>query len=227
MRGERGVSGHAGGDGRDGLDGRNGDKGEPGFPGDPGPQGVSCDCSGSSGGVTYVRWGRTVCNGSDVVYMGRAAGSRWDVSGGTSDYICLPNVPEYGRRFQPGAQLYSALHGVEYQTFAGAPLDGVHDHNAPCVVCHASGRTSLLMLPARRSCPDETWTREYEGYLMSGFGGGSRRSAVCVDESAQMLDGEGANMNGALFYHVEATCNGIDCPPYDAEKELACAVCTK
>ena len=48
-----------------------------------------------------------------------------------------------------------------------------------------------------------------------------------MDESAQMLDEEGSNMNVALFYHVEATCNGIDCLPYDAEKELACAVCTK
>ena len=29
------------------------------------------------------------------------------------------------------------------------------------------------------------------------------------------------------FYHVEANCNGMLCPPYDPQKELTCAVCTK
>ena len=37
----------------------------------------------------------------------------------------------------------------------------------------------------------------------------------------------GANVVAVLFYHTEAGCNGLSCPPYDPEKELACAVCTK
>ena len=35
------------------------------------------------------------------------------------------------------------------------------------------------------------------------------------------------NNDGGLLYHVEASCNGLPCPPYVAEKELTCAVCTK
>jgi hypothetical protein len=30
-----------------------------------------------------------------------------------------------------------------------------------------------------------------------------------------------------LYYHVEASCNGMACPPYNAEKELGCVVCSK
>ena len=29
-----------------------------------------------------------------------------------------------------------------------------------------------------------------------------------------------------IFEHVEPYCNGLSCPPYDAEKELTCVVCT-
>ena len=36
-----------------------------------------------------------------------------------------------------------------------------------------------------------------------------------------------ADTNGALFYHAEATCNGLSCGPYNTEKELNCVVCTK
>ena len=46
----------------------------------------------------------------------------------------------------------------------------------------------------------------------------------CVDQDQESLPGSGANTNGALFYHVEANCNGMPCPPYDAQKELNCVV---
>jgi hypothetical protein len=116
---------------------------------------------------------------------------------------------------------------VEYETSSTAPLHRIRDNNAPCAVCHVIGRDSLLMVPARKSCPDN-WTKEYYGYLMTAFGSASsRRSAVCVDGHPEVVPGESANDNGALFYHMEATCNGFQCPPYDREKELTCAVCTK
>ena len=69
-------------DGRDGCDeemtsrqgwqkwtGEKGEKSDMGEQGPPGP---------SSGGVTYIRWGRTTCpntTGTELVYKGRAAGS--------------------------------------------------------------------------------------------------------------------------------------------------------
>ena len=82
------------------------------------------------------------------------------------------------------------------------------------------------MIPARRSCPS-TWNLEYSGFLMTGYGHAGRRSAVCMDEEPERVAGGLANTNGALFYHIEVACNGINCPPYDPERELTCAVCTK
>ena len=48
----------------------------------------------------------------------------------------------------------------------------------------------------------------------------------CVDQSQEPTPGTRANTHGAVFYHVEATCNGFLCPPYVTDKELNCAVCT-
>ena len=59
------------------------------------------------------------------------------------------------------------------------------------------------------------------------FGGRGRRATECVDKDSESIPGSAANTNGALFYHMEATCNGIPCPPYNPEKELTCAICTK
>ena len=48
-----------------------------------------------------------------------------------------------------------------------------------------------------------------------------------VDKDAESIPGIVTNTNGALFYHVQAQCTGLLCPPYDKEKELACVVCIK
>ena len=83
------------------------------------------------------------------------------------------------------------------------------------------------MIPARVSCP-ASWTLEYSDYLMTDHFNHYRRSAACVDKDAEGIPGLDANtIGGALFYHTEAVCNGIACPPYDPAKELTCAVCTK
>ena len=190
--------------------------------GDPGPQGPR------SGGVTYVRWGRTTCpdtEGTEAVYIGRAAGSHYTHSGGTNDYLCLPEEPEY-TQYTAGTQDFSPLYGTEYEIGQNQPLYAQHQHNAPCVVCCTSLRVTVLMVPARVSCPN-TWTLEYSGYLMTAYKGYHRRSTVCVDRDPETVYGEAANSNGALFHHTEATCNGIQCPPYDPEKVLTCALCTK
>ena len=203
------------------MKGCKGDTGATGAQGPPGPR---------SGGVTYVRWGRTICpdtEGTELVYTGRAAGSSYSQKGGTNDYLCLPDQeePQY-LNFKPGVQGNSPIHGAEYETGNNQPLHQFYEHNVPCVVCHATLRESSLMIPARISCPD-TWTLEYSGYLMSGYYNYHRRSAECIDKDPESVPGEAANTNGAMFYHMEATCNGIQCPPYDPEKELTCAVCTK
>ena len=83
------------------------------------------------------------------------------------------------------------------------------------------------MIPARLSCPS-SWTQEYYGYLMANSHVHHRTMFECVDQYPQSVPGSRANTEGALFYHVEVKCNyGIPCPPYDAQKEVMCVVCTK
>ena len=197
-----------------------GNKGERGQQGPPGPR---------NGGVVFTRWGRTTCpttNDTELLYKGKAASSSHDQTGGGANYICLPDEPEF-LSYTPGvygAQSY--IYGVEYETYVG-PLGSIQDHNAPCAVCYVSTRVSYLMIPAKVTCP-LTWTTEYQGYLMAELFSHKHNAVyVCVDKDAESIPGSGASTNGALFYHVQAQCNGLLCPPYDKEKELACVVCTK
>jgi len=82
------------------------------------------------------------------------------------------------------------------------------------------------MIPAKTKCPS-TWTLEYTGYLMSDDFAQHTTMYECVDRNPDSVPASVANTNGALFYNVEASCNGMACPPYDPQKELTCAVCTK
>ena len=180
----------------------------------------------------YTRWGRTTCPstaGTQLLYAGRAAGSAHTEKGGGANYLCLPEQPQYST-YTAGTQAGRAfLYGAEYQTYLydnSGPLRPVHDHNVPCAVCYASTRGTMVMIPARLSCPS-SWTQEYYGYLMAEYYGHYRRMFECVDRNPQSVPGSAANTDGALFHHVEARCNGISCPPYDAQKEVTCVVCTK
>ena len=181
----------------------------------------------------YTRWGRTTCpntTGTQLLYAGRAAGSYYNQKGGGANYLCLPEQPQYST-YTAGIQSGRAyLYGAEYQ--AG----GVHlqdsgplsfgDHNVPCAVCYTLTRETVVMIPAQNTCPS-SWTREYYGYLMANHIAFYRSTFECVDQSPQSVPGSIADTDGALFYHVEVKCNGIPCPPYDAQKEVTCVVCTK
>ena len=219
LNGRDGLPGPSGAPGRDGTRGQKGDKGErgeAGIVGAPGPV---------SGGATYTRWGRTSCPniaGTSLIYSGRAGKSWFNQRGGGGNYQCLPNNPEYGQ-YIAGVQDYSTIFGVEYETPVQSALQ---DHNVPCAVCHVSTRAAVLMIPAWRHCPSQ-WTLEYTGYLMSQYKNHNTGTYECVDKDAESVPGSGANTDGGVFHHVEASCNGLPCPPYVAEKELTCAVCTK
>ena len=175
--------------------------------------------------MTYTRWGKSSCPnvaGTQLVYTGRTGGSHYTHRGGAVNYLCMPLDPQYTLPYQAGVEGYSYVYGTEYE----GPLQGTHHHNVPCAVCYASTRETVLMIPAKTSCP-ASWTREYYGYLMSEHRGHQRSHYECVDRDQESVTGSGANTNGALFFHVEANCNGMPCPPYDPQKELNCVVCTK
>ena len=196
--------------------GPQGPEGPPGPPGQPGPR---------SGGVIYTRWGSSSCPsipGTSQIYAGRTAGSHYTHKGSGANYLCMPPDPQYNLQTENGVQSRSLLYGTEYEH----PIVGLHDHNVPCSVCYAESRETVLMIPAKTDCP-AAWTREYYGYLMSAHHSHQRSMYECVDKSQEFIAGSIANQNGALFYHVEATCTGLQCPPYEAQKEVTCVVCTK
>ena len=163
--------------------------------------------------------------GTQLVYAGRAGGSAY-TQGGGAEKLCLPLDPDYidnSRSTSPSS--YSTLHGAECET-TGGPHHTFHDHNVPCAVCCASTRVAMIMVPAKTQCPS-SWTREYYGYLMTEHSSHRRSSFDCVDVNPDVVPGGTGSTNGALFYHVKASCNGLQCPPYQANRVVSCAVCTK
>ena len=176
----------------------------------------------------YTRWGSDSCpstTGTELLYSGRAGKTRHAHKGGGGNYQCMPDDPDYAA-FTPGVQDNSYMHGVEYEPHNGGPLSAVHRHNAPCAVCYSSNRLASVMIPAKTQCPSG-WTLEYWGYLMSERRHHHTSTFECVDNNPDVVPGETGSTYPGLFYHVEASCDGLDCPPYDAEKELTCVVCTK
>ena len=223
--GRDGRDGVAGATGTPGRDGRDGEKGDPGLMGPPGPQGPP---GPPIGGLVYTRWGRTTCpptSGTQLVYEGRAVGSHHHHKGGGSDILCMPEDPEY-LAYAPGVQGHSLIYGAEYWSHPGQPLESVHQHNMPCAVC-CGNRSKVLMIPAKVNCPLQ-WQREYYGYLMAPHSlYNYRASFICVDKDPELVPGEAGNVDGSNDpHHVEATCDGLLCPPYDPQKELTCVVCT-
>ncbi len=248
----RGLDGHDGRDGRDGSpgprgqpgrDGRDGQAGQLGPRGEPGPAGGIQGLQGvkgeigiqglpgpagprgtNSGGVIYTRWGASTCSnvpGTQMVYAGRTGGSEHRHNGGGANHLCMPSDPQYTLRYRSGVQGHTNMYGSEYEF----PIVGTHNHNVPCAVCLTKIRETVMMIPARTECPT-SWTMEYRGYLMTEGWTHKRSTFECVDYNQESIPGSHTDVNGALFYHVEAECSGMQCPPYDPEKELTCVVCT-
>ena len=183
--------------------------------------------SPGSGGNTYIRWGRTVCpsvSGTSMVYSGWAAGSHFSHGGSGANYICLTTTPQY-LNFSSARDSPGLVYGAEYEAVTNQPNIGVNDQEVPCAVCHATQR-SVLMIPGQHTCPTG-WTREYYGYLVSAHYQQKRSTYECMDVAPETITGGHVNENGALFYHVEAKCGSLSCPPYENTKELTCAVCSK
>ena len=221
--GNSGVQGPPGDTGVEGPTGPIGPQGSPGLQGPPGPPGQSGISGNATGSVIYTRWGNSLCPdvpGTQMVYAGKTGGS-FATNGGGANHICMPPNPNYTLPTQNGIQGYAYVYGAEYEN----PIVGTDDSNVPCAVCLAT-RETVMMIPAMTSCPP-SWTEEYIGYLMTGRRDLQRSTYECVDSSQVPIpETQPSNGNGAMFYHVEAHCNGMNCPPYDPEKELTCVVCT-
>ena len=204
-----------------------GPQGQPGARGAPGPQGAVGLAGPRSGGVTYTRWGKSTCPstiGTELVYAGRAGGS-YHGHGGGSNYLCMPVANlEYSANSRSGIQGHSYIYGIEYEQPRSSTTNTNDD--ATCAVCYISTRETVLMIPGKRSCPPN-WTKEYDGYLMSERHDFQRTMYVCVDSAFEPVSGGQGHRSSGHFWHVEATCDSLPCPPYVNHKELTCAVCSK
>ena len=228
-RGTQGIPGMRGPRGESGLRGSVGEKGMRGDPGLPGPQGQRGAQGPPTGGTTYIRWGRTTCpsgNGTELLYSGRAGGTHHSYSGGGANYLCMPDDPDH-LQYQSGVQGDNYVAGVEYEYASHPSLSSFINHNVPCAVCYVAIRSVAVMIPAKTQCPTN-WTLEYIGYLMAEHRGHSRTMYKCVDKDPESIPGLNSDSSPQVhFYLVEPSCNSLSCPPYDDEKELTCAVCTR
>ena len=99
-------------------------------------------------------------------------------------------------------------------------------HDAPCAVCYVDTRVAKVMIPGTYECIDG-WTREYSGWLVSEWVNNYRTTFICLDKDAEARPGRGGGQDTARIVTVEASCNGLPCPPYDSRREISCVVCTK
>ena len=94
------------------------------------------------------------------VTAGYAAGPIHNQGGGGSNFLCLPEEPQW-KTYLTGDHTSGTIAGVEYELFNS----GIYHNNvfsesnnggnplvnnpAPCAVCYVQGRSTILMIPAR------------------------------------------------------------------------------
>jgi len=161
-------------------------------------------------------------------------GPHHNEGGSGSNFLCLPEDPEW-KTYRDGHQTYTgSIYGVEYELsnshnniFSEDNSSGpLGNKLAPCAVCYLQARSTILMVPARTQCPD-SWTTEYAGYLVSEYSSGRHRSNyICWDEAPEAAVGE-ISQDQAVIYPVEVQCGSLPCSDYISGRELTCVVCSK
>ena len=186
---------------------------------------------GGGGGVAYTRWGRTTCPAmveTELVYEGKVVGSRYDQAG-SAEYLCLHNQPQFRQTITGQQSNRARLYGVKYSSIdSSSSLRNNRFYDLPCALCYTPSRSTSITIPGRRDCPS-SWTKEYQGYLMTEHSLSNRNSRVpiCVDVEAETVAGSSSRTFPSLLHFIETTCTGIQCPPYKNGAEISCVVCTK
>ncbi|XP_063425902.1 short-chain collagen C4-like [Mytilus trossulus] len=181
-------------------------------------------------GPTFTRWGRSECPPvSEKVYNGYMSGPKHNFGGSGSNYLCLPTNPQWGDYSAAFDNKRAVIVGVEMKTSSGKPYPSyLQDHDSACVVCQTINSNSILMVPARLTCP-LGWTSQYNGYLMSEMITPNRRRTeyICYDGSPVQIQGSGDRENQAMITPVEVQCGSLDCSKYVSGRELTCVVCSR
>ena len=227
--GEKGHKGAVGPSGRMGLPGPKGDfrgeKGDRGFSGQKGSKGDA-----GSSGVTYVRW-VALC----ALREPALCTLEWQ-------------LVRHGMRKEEQVTLFvwQVTHSTRVEmglvhlqlNYQELDITQVALPQHHCVIaipttfpvsCHTTTKSTLFMLPGRYTCPSE-WHTEYSGYIMTEWTGGNRpgrRDTICVDQDAEATNVRRSRDEEAWNFFMTVTCFGLDCPPFDSQKPLTCAVCSK
>ena len=181
--------------------------------------------------ITYIRWGHNECPptpGTTKVYEGFAAGTYDTNNTSTSCNLCLPvsqghnhyshTASQYG-----GMEMYT-VHGMVYNTF----VPKRKNRGVACTLCKVSTRNTVVMIPATDQCSmlmdssGDSWTKEYDGYLMQASGAGS--DYYCVDYDMRHF--HNSQQNFATLSHVAAGKDGPQVSSHNPQKVLSCVVCT-
>ena len=94
--------------------------------------------------------------------IGLTASSQSGSKGGGGNYQCMVYDAEYNSGNTVGT--LSFLAGTEYESVTfGVFSNSAYKQNAPCAACYTETRSSVIMIPGKRSCPNNEWTFEYEG----------------------------------------------------------------
>ena len=203
--------------------------------GEQGPAGLSI----SATGVVYVVWGQTTCpstTGTELLHQGLVAAAHRSDTGTGTNYLCLPNNPNFDISIDPSAIQYAAVVGVKYMT-ANESLGHLDNKGVPCSVCYTD-QVTQLMIPGIAACPNESWRVEYIGYLMSSRDTPSnnlqnsltdsnfRTKYICVSSNAEGAPSVIGN-NEAELYHVYLDCDeGTSLGCSTGSQQITCAVCT-
>jgi len=177
-----------------------------------------------------------------ILFIGYAAGGLYNKGGSGSNFLCLPEDPQWKTYLNGHQSRTASIAGVEYQLFNSPHRsqnnvfsevnngdNPLLDNPAPCAFCYVQGRSTVAMIPARTQCPDG-WTMEYAGYLVADYTGSTsshqRSNYMCWDEAPEVAVG-GINHDQAVIYPVEVQCGSLPCSLYITGRELTCVVCSK
>ncbi len=166
--------------------------------------------------ATYQVIGSYYCNtsvpGTSYVYTGVPIAFKFDTD--FIHYRCMP--APYRARYSNESHYNSTpvTYGnyVIYSTFR----DNRNNEAAICALCRIDGRDTTVIQPATYDCPNG-WTKEYEGYLMSG--------GLCV-HTEMATWGEVAPLPSHNDSYIHHEVINLYLTSYSGDKVLSCVVCS-
>ena len=155
---------------------------------------------------------------------GYVGGSSLLQIGGGSNYLCMRRDPITG---PSSDENLVRIFGAQYSS---SPVKAANSIDVPCAVC-VTPRKLVLMIPGRNQC-DDGWHTEYVGYLAAETRLAMRTEYVCVDNEAEANpDGKSTTdrrYESVLLVPATTSCSGsLPCPPYENQKNVLCAVCSR